>query len=162
MFSPEITGKAHDILKALRKREYKLATAESCTGGLLSAAITEIPNSSEVFERGYVTYSNDSKVELLTVPTYYIEDFGAVSYQTAVAMAEGALLMSKANIAVSITGVAGPDGGTEKTPVGTVYIATAYEGHESVHELHNFSGSRHCVRERSIITAFDMILNRIG
>jgi nicotinamide-nucleotide amidase len=162
MFSSEITGKAHEILKALRSREYKLVTAESCTGGMLSAAITEIPNSSEVFERGYITYSNESKIELLTVPTFFIDDFGAVSHQTAIAMAEGALLMSRGNIAVSITGVAGPDGGTEKTPVGTVYIATAYQGHESAYEMHTFSGSRHTIREKSVLTAFEMILKRLG
>ncbi|MDA0781113.1 MAG: CinA family protein [Rickettsiales bacterium] len=161
MFSSEITGKAHEVLKTLRKREYRLATAESCTGGLLSAALTEIPNSSEVFERGYVTYSNESKVELLTVPTYYIEDFGAVSFQTAIAMAEGALLMSRADISVSITGVAGPDGGTRRTPVGTVYIATAYQGHETVYELHSFSGSRNSIREKAVFTALEMILKRI-
>lgn len=161
MFSQEITTKAHDILRTLRERNYKLVSAESCTGGLLSAALTEIPNSSEVFERGYVTYSNESKIELLTVPTFFIEDFGAVSHQTAVAMAEGALLMSRADISISITGVAGPDGGTDKSPVGTVYIATAYTGHESICEMHSFSGSRHTIRENSIIAAFDMILKRI-
>ena len=161
MFSPQITGKTHEILKALRSREYKLVAAESCTGGLLSAAITEIPNSSEVFERGYVAYSNDAKIELLTVPTFYIEEYGAVSFQTAVAMAEGALLMSKADISVSITGVAGPDGGTEKTPVGTVYIAIADRINKSHYELHSFSGSRHAIREKSVLTAFDMLLKRL-
>jgi nicotinamide-nucleotide amidase len=161
MFSAQITGKTHEILKALRNREYKLVTAESCTGGLLSAAITEIPNSSEVFERGYVAYSNDAKIELLTVPTFYIEEFGAVSFQTAVAMAEGALLMSKADVSVSITGIAGPDGGTTRTPVGTVYIAIADRNNKSHYERHNFLGSRHAIREKSMLTAFDMVLKRL-
>jgi nicotinamide-nucleotide amidase len=161
MFSPQITGKTHEILKALRNREYKLVTAESCTGGLLSAAITEIPNSSEVFERGYVAYSNDAKIELLTVPTFYIEEFGAVSFQTAVAMAEGALLMSKADVSVSITGIAGPYGGTTRTPLGTVYISVADRHNKSQYERHNFPGSRHAIREKSMLTAFDMLLKRL-
>jgi len=143
MFSPEITKKSHQLSKSLRNRNLKVVSAESCTGGLFSTAMTEIPGSSEVFERGYVTYSNESKIELLTVPTFFINDFGAVSRETAIAMAEGALLMSRADISVAITGTAGPDGGTDEKPVGTVFIASAYKDHESIYERHIFSGGRH-------------------
>jgi len=161
MFSENITNQTHTLIKALKERHMKLSAAESCTGGLLCAAITEIPGSSNVFDRGYVTYSNDAKIELLTVPTFYITDFGAVSYQTAIAMAEGALLMSKANISISITGVAGPEGGTEDKPVGTVFLACALDGKETKFEQHMFSGSRRSVRLKTVEAAMNMLLRRL-
>lgn len=161
MFPASITTKSHQLIKQLRSRGLKLVTAESCTGGLLSGAITEIPNCSDVFERGYVTYSNESKIELLTVPTFFIEDYGAVSRETAIAMAEGALLMSRANISLSITGVAGPDGGTEEKPVGTIYLASAFNGHETMYEHHIYSGSRHSIREQCVECALDILLRRV-
>lgn len=161
MYTPEITQKSHQLLKVLRSREIKLSAAESCTGGLFSAAMTEIPGASEIFERGYVTYSNDAKIELLTVPTFFIEDFGAVSRETAIAMAEGALLMSKAQISIAITGLAGPEGGTDNKPVGTVFIASAYKDHESIYEEHIFSGGRHKIRLQSVEAAMDMLLRRL-
>ncbi len=161
MFSSEITNKAHQLLKSLRNRGIKLATAESCTGGLASVAITELPGSSEIFDRGFVTYSNESKIELLTVPTYFIDDFGAISMETAMAMAEGALLMSKADISVSITGIAGPDGGSDEKPVGTVFIATAFKGKKSNYQQHLFTGNRHSIRLQAVESAFDMLLKRI-
>ena len=122
MFSPELITQAQLLNKTLLAKKMRLATAESCTGGLISALITEVPGSSAVFERGFVTYSNEAKIDLLTVPTFYIEEFGAVSMQTVIAMAEGALLMSRADISVAVTGCAGPDGGTPEKPVGTVFI----------------------------------------
>ena len=111
----------------------RVALAESCTGGLVAAAITEIPGSSEMFEAGYVTYSNDAKVAMLRVSADVLETFGAVSVATAWSMAQGALEASGADVAVAITGVAGPEGGTEKKPVGTVVFARAERGADPGH-----------------------------
>lgn len=162
MFSQEITAKSLLLSKLLRGKGYKMATAESCTGGLISACMTELPGSSEVFERGFVSYSNESKVDLLTVPTFYIEDYGAVSAQTAVAMAEGALLMSRADVSVAVTGIAGPDGGTSEKPVGTVFIACSSRNGESIYRQFHFEGSRNTVRIMSTINALDMVAERLG
>ena len=161
MFTEDITTLTHDLFKLLQQREYKMVTAESCTGGLISAAITEIPGSSDIFDRSYVTYSNDSKIELLTVPTFFIEEYGAVSHETAIAMAEGALLMSKAQISISVTGVAGPDGGTLEKPVGTVYIACATKDNGSLFEQHLFTGSRHQIRMQSVTSALKLALKQL-
>jgi PncC family amidohydrolase len=160
-FSPQVIEKAHKLQKLLASRQMKLVAAESCTGGLFSAAMTEIPGASEVFERGFVTYSNESKIELLTVPTFYIEDFGAVSRETAVAMAEGALLLSKAHISVAITGLAGPDGGTEEKPVGTVFISSSVKGGSTEYEQHIFTGARSSIRFHAVEAAIDVLLRRI-
>lgn len=157
----EINNKAHDLLKALYKRKLKIATAESCTGGLIAATITEIPGSSQIFERGFITYSNQSKIELLTVPTFYLEDYGAVSRETAVAMAEGAILMSKADIGISVTGIAGPEGGTEDKPVGTIFIGLAIKGKNTKFEQHHFTGSRHLIRTQTVEAAFDMVMKSL-
>lgn len=161
MFDSSITTKAHELLKGMRKRGLKVCTAESCTGGLISTILTEIPGSSDVFERGFVTYSNASKIELLTVPTFYIEEYGAVSRETATAMAEGALLLSKANISIAVTGLAGPDGGTEDKPVGTVFIASAYRDKPTIDERRMFHGSRPSIRMQTTEAALDMLLRRI-
>jgi nicotinamide-nucleotide amidase len=161
MFSQEVTTKSLELLKKLKAQKKRICTAESCTAGLVSAALTEIPGASDAFERGYVTYSNESKIELLTVPTFYIEDYGAVSMETVVAMAEGALLMSKADISIAVSGVAGPDGGTEEKPVGTVYIASAFKGHDTVYERHLFSGSRHTIRMKAVEATIDLALRRM-
>jgi nicotinamide-nucleotide amidase len=114
---------AAELLGVCRERGELIVTAESCTGGLLAATVTAIPGSSDVFERGFVTYSNASKSELLGVPFWLIERHGAVSEDVARAMAGGALTHSHANLAVAITGIAGPDGGTPEKPVGLVYFA---------------------------------------
>lgn len=161
MFNAELIDKAKNVLKLARSAGLKISAAESCTGGLVSALLTEIPGSSDVFERGYVTYSNDAKIELLTVPTFYIEDFGAVSMETAIAMAEGALLMSKADVSVSVTGIAGPDGGTDDKPVGTVYLATARKDQKTLHRHIILKGSRSRVRVDTIAIALDMLEDRM-
>lgn len=160
MFSSELTAKAHDLLKILKKRERRICAAESCTGGLVSAILTEIPGSSSMFERGFITYSNHSKIELLTVPTFYIDEYGAVSLQTAVAMAEGALLLSKADISVAITGVAGPEGGSEEKPVGTVFVATAMKQKETKYARYLFDGSRPSIRNQAVNASLEMLLMR--
>jgi len=121
----ELVAKAREVVEANRRAGRRVAVAESCTGGLVSAAITEIPGSSAMFEAGYVTYSNAAKMAELNVSQDVVETFGSVSVATAWAMAQGALEASDADIAVAITGIAGPDGGTEQKPVGTVVFARA-------------------------------------
>jgi len=121
----ELVAKACEVVEANRKAGRKLAVAESCTGGLVCAALTEIPGSSEVLDAGYVTYSNEAKIADLHVSEEVVETFGAVSIATAWAMAQGALDASSADVAVAITGIAGPDGGSPSKPVGTVVFARA-------------------------------------
>lgn len=131
----------------------KIATAESCTGGGLSEIITRIPGSSQWFDRGFVTYSNESKQEMLNVAEDILDSFGAVSEQTALAMAQSALSNSAADIAVSITGIAGPDGGTKDKPVGTVCLAWAQKQSETKSTRVLFNGNRDDVRSQSSLMA---------
>lgn len=145
-----------------RERRIKIATAESCTGGLIAALFTEFSGSSDVFERGFVTYSNRSKEEMLGVPGDLIADNGAVSEAVARMMAEGALEASRANLAIAVTGVAGPGGGTPMKPVGTVHIACARENKAVLHEVCYFEDiGRHEVRMATIETALEMIRQQI-
>jgi nicotinamide-nucleotide amidase len=123
-----LVDKAREVVEANRKAGRRVAVAESCTGGLVCAALTEIPGASEIFEAGYVTYSNAAKIDDLGVSEEVVETFGAVSVATAWAMARGALSASKADLAVAITGIAGPGGGTPTKPVGTVVFARAERG----------------------------------
>jgi nicotinamide-nucleotide amidase len=123
MFAPELLARAEQLLAEARAKKRRIVTAESCTGGLIAGLLTEIPGSSDVFERGFVTYSNQSKQELLDVPAGLIGTHGAVSAQVARAMVDGALRHSRAHVAVSVTGIAGPGGGTDQKPIGLVYIA---------------------------------------
>jgi nicotinamide-nucleotide amidase len=125
MFGEERERRAAALLDAYAEREWMIVTAESCTGGLVSALLTEIAGSSRVVERGFVTYSNEAKAEELGVDPHLLTHFGAVSSQVARAMAEGAIERSRADVAVAITGVAGPGGGTEEKPVGLVHLAFA-------------------------------------
>ena len=125
LFPPDLCARATALLEAYRARGLKIASAESCTGGLVAALLTEIPGSSDVFERGFVTYSNEAKHELISVPSATLAAHGAVSEPTARAMALGALKASHADIAVSITGVAGPGGGSAQKPVGLVHFGCA-------------------------------------
>jgi len=124
----ELVNKAREVVEANRALGRRIAIAESCTGGLVSAALTEIPGSSDVFEAGYVTYSNAAKLTQLKVSEEVVDTFGAVSVATAWAMARGALAASEADVAVAITGIAGPGGGTAQKPVGTVVFARAERG----------------------------------
>jgi nicotinamide-nucleotide amidase len=128
MFAPTLTARAAALIARYASLGMKIATAESCTGGLVAGLLTEIPGSSAVVERGFVTYSNDAKRELLGVPAATLEAHGAVSEATARAMAQGALARSHAQVSVSVTGVAGPDGGTAEKPVGLVHFACAGPG----------------------------------
>jgi nicotinamide-nucleotide amidase len=124
----ELLEAARKVIEANRARGKKIVVAESCTGGLISAALTEIPGSSDVFQAGFVTYANEAKVDMLGVSLDVLETFGAVSIAVAWSMAQGALARSEADVAVAITGVAGPGGGTERKPVGTVIFARARKG----------------------------------
>ena len=139
-----------ELAEALRAQSLKLATAESCTGGLIAAACTAVAGSSDWFERGFVTYSNDAKAELLGVDAALIKAHGAVSEEVARAMAEGALVHSRAQIAVSVTGIAGPGGATPGKPVGTVWLAVARLGGVLHSELLRLAGDRAAVREQTV------------
>jgi nicotinamide-nucleotide amidase len=136
--------------EALRARGRFVATAESCTGGLIAAACTSLAGSSDWFERGFVSYSNDAKAELLGVDAALIAAHGAVSEPVAMAMAEGALTHSRADIGVAVTGIAGPGGATPGKPVGLVWIALAQRGHPTVATRHVFGGDRSAVREATV------------
>ncbi len=142
----------------LRTHQLKVMTVESCTGGGLAFAITSVPGSSEWFEQGLVTYSNASKTRLLHIPSALIEKEGAVSESVARLMAENALDGHDKLIALSVTGIAGPDGGTSEKPVGTVWIAHAGLG-ETITQLHHFSGDRQSIREQAIIAALTLLLS---
>lgn len=150
---------AADLLERLRAAGLHLATAESCTGGLIAAALTHIAGSSDVLDRGFVTYSNAAKSELLGVPAELIASHGAVSEPVARRMARGALERSSADIAVSVTGVAGPGGGSADKPVGTVWFGVARRGGMERTELRVFGGDRGAVRLVTVRHAFALILH---
>jgi nicotinamide-nucleotide amidase len=149
---------ANKIIVSAKAKAFTIVTAESCTGGLISAAITAVPGASAVLERGFVTYSNESKSEMLGVPPELIERRGAVSQEVALAMADGALKNSRADIAVAVTGIAGPDGGSEQKPVGLVHIAAAKRGGARLHEEHRFGDiGRNKVQAESTVAALTLI-----
>jgi len=150
--------KARALLDLCRARKLTIATAESCTGGLVAATLTEIPGSSDVFERGFVTYSDAAKAAMLGVPTLVLQRFGAVSRETAEAMAQGALAHSPADLAVSITGIAGPGGGSPGKPVGLVHFAAVARGGRLTHQECKFGdiGRAH-VRQVSVLQALAML-----
>jgi nicotinamide-nucleotide amidase len=157
VFPPDLTKEAAALLDALRKRGLKLATAESCTGGLIAGLLTEIAGSSDVVERGFVTYSNAAKAELLGVPEALLAEHGAVSEPVARAMARGALARSQADIAVAVTGVAGPGGGTAAKPVGIVHVAAARRGGTVLHRECRFGDiGRGAVRIASVEAALQL------
>jgi nicotinamide-nucleotide amidase len=157
MFDHEIRSAAEHVLVACRKRQLKVVTAESCTGGLVAAALTAIAGSSDVVERGFVTYANEAKREMLGVPWDALLGHGAVSEPVARAMAAGALAHSLADVAVSVTGVAGPGGGSDEKPVGLVHLAAVRKGHEPIAERHIFPGDRDAIRRVSVLTALAML-----
>jgi nicotinamide-nucleotide amidase len=150
MPAKKLAGKAEKLLAACREKKLKIATAESCTGGLIAMALTDIPGSSDVFERGFVTYSNESKIEMLGVDAALIKKHGAISREVSEAMARGAVARSNADLAVAVTGIAGPTGGTAKKPVGLVYIAAASRHYPDAIVIKNiFKGNRAAVRMKS-------------
>ena len=137
-----------DIFKHLKRREWMIATAESCTGGMIATTLTGVAGSSAYVDRGFVTYSNQSKIDLLNVPPAMIEDYGAVSAQVAEAMAKGTLEASNAEIVVTVTGIAGPGGGSDEKPVGLVYICVATWEKVKIFD-HRFKGDRAAVRKHA-------------
>ena len=157
-----LTDIAERTLIACRGHQLTLATAESCTGGMVSTLLTSIAGSSDVVECGFVTYSNRAKQKMLGVPAPLLEQFGAVSAEVARAMADGALEHSAADISVSITGIAGPDGGSAQKPVGLVHFATARRGKETRNTHHVFSGNRTQVRKAAARFALELLLERAG
>jgi nicotinamide-nucleotide amidase len=158
MFSPELVRRAAALIALYASRGLKVATAESCTGGLVAGLLTEIAGSSAVVERGFVVYSNQAKQELLGVPAATIAAFGAVSEETARAMAQGAIAHAHADFAVAITGIAGPGGGTPEKPVGLVNFACAGADGEVVAREKRFGPlSRSAIRLASVETALDLL-----
>ncbi len=145
------------LLERYRRAGRKLATAESCTGGLVAARLTEIAGSSDVVERGFITYSNESKTELLGVAAELLSHYGAVSAQVARAMAEGALARSRADIAIAVTGIAGPGGAVPGKPTGLVYLALAAKGRETKVERQHFGGDRAAVRAGALERALELL-----
>ncbi len=143
----------------LQDRHMKLVTAESCTGGLLATTITHKAGASAFFDRGYITYSNDSKMEVLGVSAQTLDTYGAVSGQTAEEMATGALTKSHADLAVSITGIAGPDGGTSKKPVGLVYFGYALKNGSIGHVEFHFEGNRNKIQTEATIMALRHLIS---
>lgn len=158
MFDDALCSRAETLLTSLRGAGLTVATAESCTGGLIAGLLTEIAGSSDVVERGFVTYSNEAKHELLGVPLEMLEAYGAVSEPVARAMAEGAVSNSRADVAVSVTGVAGPGGGSIEKPVGLVHLAVARSGQETRHQrLELGDVGRSNVRIETVKAALELI-----
>jgi nicotinamide-nucleotide amidase len=155
----DITAAAAILIKLCAERNLTIATAESCTGGLVAGALTDIAGSSAVLDRGYVTYSNAAKQQMLGVPAATLKQYGAVSRQTAEAMARGALVKSKVDLAVSITGIAGPGGGSAEKPVGLVHFAAASRDGTSMHTAMRYGDiGRAEVRHKSVLQALRMLM----
>jgi len=156
--TPEMKDRAAALLDAYKAKGLKIATAESCTGGLVAALLTEVSGSSAVVERGFVTYSNEAKTDLVGVPADLIAAHGAVSEPVARAMAEGALAHSRADVTVGITGVAGPTGGTATKPVGLVHFGLARKGSATVHLERRYGDlGRETVRRRAVEDALSLL-----
>lgn len=157
MLSPAILDQAAALLDLFRSRGLRLATAESCTGGLIAACLTHVPGSSDVVDRGFISYSNAAKTDLVDVPREVIEQHGAVSQPVAAAMAAGALARSLADVTVSVTGVAGPGGGSMEKPVGLVWFGSARRGGSVITASRTFPGDRGAVREATVAFAFELL-----
>jgi nicotinamide-nucleotide amidase len=153
---------AQELKNECLHAKLKIVTAESCTGGLVAGAITSIPGSSDIFERGFVTYSNEAKIENLGVPPNLIAEKGAVSLEVACAMAEGALRRSKAKLSISVTGIAGPTGAMTGKPIGRVHIAAGLQSMATIGKTYDFGDiGRNEVRKKSVIAALELALERL-
>ncbi len=162
MTTEKLLNKARLLLDSCRQASILLCTAESCTGGLIVGTLTEIAGSSDVVDRGFVTYSNSAKHDMLGVPADMLESYGAVSEPVARAMAEGAVALSDAVLSVAVTGVAGPGGGTAEKPVGLVHLATAKARGGIRHRQMNYGDiGRDGIRQATIATAFDMLQDEV-
>jgi len=149
------------VVRECEKHKRILAVAESCTGGMLSSYITSVSGSSKIFDRGFITYSNNAKVDLINVKKKTLEKFGAVSKETAIEMAEGTIKNSQASLSISITGVAGPGGGTSANPVGTVYIAVIIDDKSDIKKFNFPDKGREFIRKASVYEALQFLLNKI-
>jgi nicotinamide-nucleotide amidase len=161
-FPDKLVEQSVRLVTACRKAGLTLATAESCTGGLIAAILTETPGSSDVFERGYVTYANLAKIEMLGVPEALLAAHGAVSAEVAAAMAEGAARRAGTDLAVSVTGIAGPGGATETKPVGLVFVGAARRDGPATAERHLFTGGRTAIRQDAVAAALAAALRLVG
>ena len=155
----EITS---ELILNSKQKGFRIATAESCTGGLIAGSLTSISGSSAVFECGFITYSNNSKIKILGVLPGDIDKFGAVSETVVCQMAEGAMKNSSAQLTVAVTGVAGPDGGSLEKPVGTVFVASACLGRKTLYERFLFEGDREKVRLDTVLAALKMMLKQLN
>ena len=163
MFPKDLAEQASALVQSCRKAGVTVATAESCTGGLIAGCLTEIAGSSDVVDRGFVTYSNEAKNVMLDVPMRLIERHGAVSESVARTMAEGALAHSFAVLSVAVTGVAGPGGGSAEKPVGLVHLACAKRGGETRHREERYGDlGRSAIREATIRTAMEMLMEQLA
>lgn len=161
LFPDALIAKAGALLDACRSKGVRLATAESCTGGLIAALLTEIPGSSEVLDRGFVTYSNQAKREMLGVADVLLNQHGAVSAEVARAMVAGALHESHAQLGIAVTGIAGPDGGTDDKPVGLVYFSSATNNGSVGVERFIFKGDRTAIRLATVDQALTMLMGEL-
>ena len=155
---PVLYQLAERVGQGLLARHWRLALAESCTGGWIAKVVTDVPGSSDWFERGFVTYSNTAKVDLLAVPQALLESHGAVSSEIVNAMAAGALRHSRAEIALAVSGIAGPDGGSLDKPVGTVWLAWAVRDRPGYSRCYTFPGDREAVRRQAVAAALQGVL----
>lgn len=163
MIDPDVFAAAEHVLTNCRAAGLTLATAESCTGGLVAGALTAVAGSSDVVDRGFVTYSNTAKMQMIGVAEATLDTFGAVSEETARAMAQGALAAAGTGLTVAITGVAGPGGGSPEKPVGLVHFASARKGGPTRHREMRFGPlSRDEIRRRSVLVALDMLAEAAG
>jgi nicotinamide-nucleotide amidase len=158
----DLSGLAEQVGEVLLAQGRVLATAESCTGGWVAKLVTDVAGSSQWFDRGFVTYSNAAKQDLLDVPAATLEADGAVSEATVAAMVQGALVHSRADVALSISGIAGPGGGRPGKPVGTVCFAWQRRGHGPRIDTQHFSGDRNDVRQQAVLHALEVLLDELG
>lgn len=157
----DITTLTEHIITLAKEKKLLITTAESCTGGMVAAALTDISGASAVFERGFITYDNLAKHQMLGVPLSLLQSVGAVSKEVAKAMAEGALNHSPCHLSVAVTGIAGPTGGTAEKPVGLVHIASKFMAQETIHEEHHFSGTRPEIRHAATHAALNLLLKML-
>jgi len=156
--TPALRKQAAELIEVYTAQGKMVASAESCTGGMITATLTAVSGSSSVVDRGFVTYTNEAKAEMLGVDMAMIVEYGAVSEPVARAMAEGALVRSQAYAAVSVTGIAGPNGGTDAKPVGLVHFGCASRDGKTMHRRVVFSGDRDAVREQTVAMAFELLM----
>src|SRR5712691_10535165 len=161
MCAKELLERAAQALDLAKAKDIRIATAETCTAGLVSSCLTSVPGASKIFERGYVLYHDSAKATGLGVPEAVSRQHGAVSAEVTQGLAEGALSHSTAGAAVAVTGYAGPGGGNERNPVGTIYVAAARKGRDSVGERHQFSGDRDAVRLQAVGAALDILIRHL-